>query len=77
MKMKAILRIAVLTLLAAFIMLPLAGCKHTHKTYVNAPPRHHVKPAPPRSFVPAPKHRGKPAPAPRHVPAPRKPAHRR
>ena len=68
--MKVLLRTAFFVLLAAFIMLPLAGCKHTHKTYVNAPPRHRVKPAPPRSFAPAPKRR---APAPRHIPAPRKP----
>ena len=64
--MKVLLRTAFFVLLAAFIMLPLAGCKHTHKTYVNAPPRHRVKPAPPRSFAPAP-----------HAPRPCAPAYSR
>ena len=71
--MKAILRIALLTLLAAFIMLPLAGCKHTHKTYVTAPG--HRGPAPKRAVKPAPRHHVKPAPAPRFkkpAPAPKR-----
>ena len=84
--MKAILRIALLTLLAAFVMLPLAGCKHTHKTYVTAPGRPGPAPAPRRSYAPAPRHNVKPAPAPavrykaKPAPAPKrahKPAYKR
>lgn len=74
--LKMILRAAALILLAASVMLPLAGCKSKHyhydkgPRYVPAPPRHyktapparHHKPAPPAKFR-------KPAPAPKHKPA--------
>ena len=77
--LKMILRAVALILLAASIMLPLAGCKSKHYHYdkgprhVPAPPRHY-KPAPPRKHfkpAPAPKRHHKPAPPRKHhKPAP-------
>jgi hypothetical protein len=66
--LKVILRAVALILLAASIILPLAGCKSKHYHYDRGPryapaPRRHYKPAPPKRHhkpLPPPKKHHKP-----------------
>ena len=74
--LKVILRAVALILLAASIMLPLAGCKSKHYHYDRGP---RYAPAPPRRYKSAlPRKHFKPAPAPKkhHKPAPPRKQHK-